>query len=323
MTLTQNELVSVQQMIQAANTIAVVSHERPDGDAIGSLLAVVIAFQQADKQVTAHLLDGLPGRYSFLPGADSVHAKLPENADLWIFVDASDVDRSGFPSEQIPETVDIQIDHHPTNTRFAKFNVVDDKAASTTQILYDLLSTLGFELTPAVATNLLVGLVTDTIGFRTHNVTPEVLEIAANLMRHGASMAEIYEKVLSERSFVSVHYWGKGLNRLERSNGLVWASLTLKDRSEVGYPGSDDADLVNILSSIEGAHIALVFVEQSQTSVKVSWRSSPEYDVSKTAFSFGGGGHKQAAGATIEGTLAEVQAQVLAATEMLLAPQEA
>jgi phosphoesterase RecJ-like protein len=190
-------------------------------------------------------------------------------------------------------------------------------------MLFGLLPELGFEIDRDVATNLLVGLITDTIGFRTHNVTPEVLEIAADLMRRGASMARLYEKVLSERSFVSVHYWGKGLNRIERSNGIVWTSLTLKDREEVGYPGSDDADLVNILSRIEGAQIALVFVEQSKSSVKVSWRSSPDYDVSQTAFSFGGGGHKQAAGATIEGSLPEVQRRVLTATEALLVPQEA
>lgn len=323
MTLTQSELESLQQMIQTADSIAVISHERPDGDAIGSLLAMVMALKQRGKNVSAHLIEGLPGRYSFLPGSESVSPSLPLEADLWIFVDASDAERSGFASGQIPERIDIQIDHHPTNTRFAKVNIVDDQAASTTQILFELLRALGFEIDTAVATNLLVGLVTDTIGFRTHNVTPEVMEIAAELMRRGASMAGIYEKVLSERSFVSVHYWGKGLNRIARSNGLVWTSLTLEDRNEVGYPGSDDADLVNILSRIEEAHIALVFVEQSASSVKVSWRSSPEYDVSQTASSFGGGGHKQAAGATIEGTLAEVQARVLAATEALLVPQEA
>jgi phosphoesterase RecJ-like protein len=310
-------------MIQAAKTVAIISHERPDGDAIGSLLAVVTAFRQMGKDGTAYLVEGLPGRYSFLPGAEFVSGTLPESADLWLFVDASDVDRSGFPPEQLPEVIDIQIDHHPTNTKFAKVNVVDDEAASTTQILFDLLPELGFSLTQAIASNLLVGLVTDTIGFRTHNVTPRVMEIAAELMHIGAPLAEIYEKVLSERSFVSVHYWGKGLNRLERANGMVWTSLTLEDRGEVGYPGSDDADLVNVLSSIQGAQIALVFVEQSPSSVKVSWRSTPEYDVSETAFSFGGGGHKQAAGATIGGTLEEVREKVLAATAALLVPQEA
>jgi phosphoesterase RecJ-like protein len=310
-------------MLTGADSIAVISHERPDGDAIGSLLATVTAFQQAGKNSTAHLVGGLPRRYSFLPGADSVNGKLPDSADLWVFVDASDSDRSGFPSELLPAQVDIQIDHHPTNTNFAKVNIVDDKAASTTQILFDFLPALGFEVDTAVASNLLVGLVTDTIGFRTHNVTSRVMEVAAELMRRGAPLADIYEKTLSERSYVSVHYWGKGLNRIKRANGLVWASLTLADRKEVGYPGSDDADLVNLLSKIDEAQIALVFVEQSPSSVKVSWRSTPEYDVSKTAFAFGGGGHKQAAGATIEGTLEEVEAQVLAATEALLAPQEA
>jgi phosphoesterase RecJ-like protein len=321
--LTQSELETVRQMIAGAQTIAVLSHERPDGDAIGSLLSVVSALQQAGKDVSAYLVGGLPGRYSFLPGANKVSDTLPTSADLWIFVDSSDVDRSGFPEGDLPATVDVQIDHHPTNTNFAKVNIVDDEAASTTQILFDLLPGLGFDLDTELATNLLVGLVTDTIGFRTHNVTPQVMEIAAELMRNGASLADIYEKTLNERRFVDVHYWGKGLNRIERSNGLVWTSLTLKDRLEVGYPGSDDADLVNILSSVQGTQIAVVFIEQSETSVKVSWRSTPGYDVSKTAFSFGGGGHKQAAGATIEGTLEEVQKRVLAATRALFIPQEA
>lgn len=323
MILLKSELETVQQMIEGANSIAVISHERPDGDAIGSLLATVIAFGREGKAITAHLVGGLPSRYTFLPGADAVSDTLPDAADLWVFVDASDIDRSGFPPDQIPAQIDIQIDHHPTNTRFARVNIVDDEAASTTQILFDLLVALGVEIDAAVASNLLVGLVTDTIGFRTHNVTPRVMEVAAELMRRGAGLAEIYEKTLSERTYVSVHYWGKGLNRIKRSNGLVWTSLTLSDRKEVGYPGSDDADLVNILARIEEAHIALVFVEQSASSVKVSWRSTPEFDVSKTAFAFGGGGHKQAAGATIEGTLEEVEAQVLAATEALLTQQEA
>jgi phosphoesterase RecJ-like protein len=323
LTLTQSELEALQRMITGAQTVAVISHERPDGDAIGSLLSVVTALQQEDKDVSAHLVGGLPGLYSFLPGAHAVSDSLPSSADIWIFVDSSDVDRSGFPKGELPEMVDVQIDHHPTNTRFAKVNIVDDEAASTTQILFDLLPKLGFSLNTEVATNLLVGLVTDTIGFRTHNVTPRVMEIAAVLMRKGAPLAEIYDRTLNDRRFVDVHYWGKGLNRIERSDGLVWTSLTLKDRFEVGYPGSDDADLVNILSSIQGAQIAIVFIEQSETSVKVSWRSTPEYDVSKTAFSFGGGGHKQAAGATIEGTLEEVQERVLTATEALLVPQEA
>lgn len=318
MILAQNELELLQRKINGAETVAVVSHERPDGDAIGSLLSLVTALRQKGKQASAHLVGGLPGRYDFLPGASSVSETLPSSADLWIFVDSSDAGRSGFPAELLPETIDIQVDHHPTNTGFAGVNVVDAEAASTTQILYDLLPGLGFEINTEVATNLLVGLVTDTIGFRTNNVTPKVLEIAADLMRMGASLAEIYEKVLTERRFVDVHYWGKGLTKIERQNGLVWTSLTLNDRREVGYPGSDDADLVNILSSVEGADIAVVFVEQSESSVKVSWRSTPEYDVSQTAFSFGGGGHKQAAGATINGTLAEVQKQVLAATEALL-----
>lgn len=319
----QSSLESLRRQIHAAQSIALVSHERPDGDAVGSLLAFSVALEKAGKRVSAHLVEGLPGSFSFLPGSELVESSLPDAADMWFFVDCSDADRSGFPHQQIPQPIDLNVDHHPTNTRFAKINIVDPQAASTTQLLFDLLPAMGLDLDTDVATNLLAGLVTDTIGFRTQNVTPQVLEQAAVLMRRGASLAELYERLLVKQKYVTVQYWGRGLDRMQRSDGVVWASLTLEDRHKINYPGSDDADLVNILSSIQDTQIAIVFVEQKGGKVKVSWRSRPEHDVSGIALSFGGGGHRQAAGATIEGALEEVQVRVLAATEALLIPQEA
>ena len=140
------------------------------------------------------------------------------------------------------------------------------------------------------------------------------MEIAAELINLGAPMAEIYARTLNQRSFVSAQYWGKGLNRLERKNGILWTSLTIEDRKVVGYPGSDDADLVNLLATIEGIQVVLIFIEQIGGKVKVSWRSRPGVNVAEIAFSFGGGGHEQAAGATIEGDMQEIQQRVLTAT---------
>lgn len=306
--------------LNAAQQVIILSHERPDGDAVGSLLALTLSLERAGKNVTPVLVEGVPSRFRFLPGADKVTSEIPSGGDLLILVDAADLQRTGFPIETLPRQPDINIDHHPTNTDFANLNIVNQKASATTEILYDIIPQLGLEIDTEVATNLMTGLITDTIGFRTDSVTPRTLEIASELVGLGAPMAEIYSRTLNQRSFVSAQYWGKGLIRLERENGILWTSLTIEDRNAVGYPGSDDADLVNLLATIKGNQVVLIFVEQMGGKVKVSWRSRQGVDVAAIAFSFGGGGHKQAAGATIEGEMQEIQERVLTATRGFISP---
>ena len=135
----------------------------------------------------------------------------------------------------------------------------------------------------------------------------------------GADLAHIYREELVLKSYQAVRYWGAGLNRLEHKDGLVWTSLTLADREKIGYAGNDDADLVNVLSAVREAEIALIFIEQEHNQVKVSWRARPGLDVSGIAFSFGGGGHAAAAGADINGDLNEVMTRVIEKTRDLLA----
>ncbi|MGB2896589.1 MAG: bifunctional oligoribonuclease/PAP phosphatase NrnA [Anaerolineales bacterium] len=310
--------------LNTAHKVIILSHERPDGDAVGSLLALTLSLERAGKNITPVLLEGVPSRFRFLPGADKVLSDIPSDYDLLILVDAADHQRTGFPIETLPRQPDINIDHHPTNTNFALINIVNHKASATTEILYDVIPQLGLEIDAEVAANLMTGLITDTIGFRTNSVTARTLEIASKLVSIGAPMAEIYARTLNQRSFVSAQYWGKGLNRLERENGILWTSLTIEDRKAVGYPGSDDADLVNLLATINGIQVVLIFIEQTGGKVKVSWRSKQGVNVAEIAFSFGGGGHEQAAGATIDGDMQEVQELVLTATRDVLStsPEE-
>ena len=231
-------------------------------------------------------------------------------------VDASDRDRVG---EALPAdvVVDLNIDHHKTNTFYARYNLVEPQAVSTTAVLVDFIERLGLPLPREAAEALLTGLVTDTIGFRTANVTPEALRLAAKLMEKGADLSTLYFKALVERTYEALRYWGAGLSRLQREGPLVWTALTLADRKATGYPGNDDADLVNLLSAVQGAQVGVIFIEQPEGAVKVSWRARPGVDVSEVALQFGGGGHAPAAGATIPGTLAEAQEKVLAATRAL------
>ena len=180
--------------------------------------------------------------------------------------------------------------------------------------LLDRATGLGLQVTTDVATNLLMGLVSDTIGCRTSSVTPTVLRDAAHLIELGAPLREVYERGLNRHSFTSIRYWGAGLGRLERDHGLVWAELTLDDRRRVGYPGPDDADLINLMSSIDGADVTVIFVEQADDRTKVSWRARDGINVARVAGLFGGGGHEQASGAMVSGRLEDVKRIVLDAT---------
>lgn len=319
---------SIRQRLESAQRILVVSHVRPDGDAVGSLLGLGLALQSTGKDVQMVLSDRVPLSFRHLSGANQVRTRPEGKFDLVAVVDCSDLQRTGDALKEVLCTgdngssgngiPDINIDHHITNLNFASINLVETGAVATSEILAKILPELGLSLTDPVASALLTGIITDTLGFRTSNMTPEVLRVAAKLMDTGADLADLYRNALLGRSFEAARYWGKGLSNLQREGPLVWTTLSLEDRRQAGYPGRDDADLINIVSSIDDADIALVFVEQNPDLVKVSWRAQPGFDVSQIALSFGGGGHKAASGAELQGSLEEVKKKVLEATRTLL-----
>ncbi|HEX7973100.1 MAG TPA: DHHA1 domain-containing protein, partial [Anaerolineales bacterium] len=178
------------------------------------------------------------------------------------------------------------------------------------------------DVTQPVAAALLTGLITDTLGFRTSNMNPRALRLAADLMEQGVDLPELYRQALFQRSFEATRYWGYGLRQLQREGRLAWTSLTQADRQAVGYPGRDDADLINILSSIEDVDVVVIFVEQPNQHVKVSWRAQPGFDVSQVALSFGGGGHPAASGADVSGSIEEVRPRVLDSTRLVVSKQK-
>ncbi len=294
----------------------IASHVRPDADAVGSLLAIGLALEDAGKSVQYILQDGAE-QFDYLPGWQKIQPAPEETAEVVIVVDCSDPRRVGNVLDEYGPP-DIVIDHHKTNVEFAEINLVKSDQVATAAILFDHMPDWALTITPDVAVCLLAGIVGDTIGFRTSNVNSEALLKAAALMDLGASLPSIYQDEIVAKSYTAVKYWGAGLKRLERDNGLIWTCLTLDDKKEIGYSGTDDADLVNVLSSVSEADIALIFIEQLQNHVKVSWRARPGLDVSGIAFSFGGGGHAAAAGADIKGNLDEVMQRVIAETRKLL-----
>lgn len=311
------DIARTRQLLQKANLIALMTHQRADGDAIASMLALGLSLTMAEYRVCCVLPEGIPKRFQFLPGADLASRNLPTNADCFIALDCAEQKRIAFPKGAESITIDINIDHHITNTRFGKVNWVDPQAASTTQLLSCFMLEMGLPVEEDVATNLLAGLVSDTLGFRTENVSADVLRLAAAWQEMGAPLATIIERCLNQRTFVAARYWGCGLSRLLQENGIVWTTLRQVDRNHAGYTGNDDADLINLLSTIEGAEIAIILVEQPAGEVKVSWRSRNGIDVARIAEQFGGGGHEAAAGAMIAGDLEEIVSAVLTATRAI------
>lgn len=309
---------AVKARLNKASKVIVASHVRPDGDAIGSLLGLGLALRDAGKSVQMVLVDGVPSSFKHLEGSDLIVKAPVGDYDTFITVDSADFRRVGKAFESFGQP-DINIDHHKTNENFGKLNLIEPEEVATAAILTNHLPEWGYKITKPIAAALLTGIVTDTLGFRTSNTNPSALRLCASLMETGVDMTDLYMKSLVKKSFPAAKYWGAGLSKLEQKNGIVWSTLTLEDRKQSGYSGNDDADLINMISAIDGNKVGMIFVEQTDHHVKISWRAlEPDIDVSKVAKYFNGGGHAAAAGADIPGALSEIQPLVLTTTRQML-----
>jgi phosphoesterase RecJ-like protein len=317
--LNQGIINTIRNQLDQSRKVLIITHQRPDGDAIGSLLAIGLPLITVGKNVQLVIKDGVPENFQFLAGTELVQKNPVGQFDYLIVVDSAEIERTNtdISGYGLP---DLNIDHHKTNTNFAKINLVINDAVATAEILARYLPQFGLPITKPVADALLVGIVTDTIGFRTTNVNPDVLRLVADLMVLGGDLNGIYYKTIVDQSLSSARYWGAGLSKIQMEDGLVWTTLTLRERKAAGYAARDDADLVKILSAINGAKIALILTEQEAGYVKISWRlcgsEDTELDVSDIAQKFGGGGHKAAAGADVKGEINEVLQKALEETKI-------
>jgi phosphoesterase RecJ-like protein len=265
----------------------------------------------------------MPPELAFLPGADQILTTPPAGPwDLIVAMDSSDIRRLG---QAIPAGLPtcapiLNLDHHITNMRFGAFNWVDPSAAATAQIVVNLVDALQaampsapVHLPPEAATCLLTGLVTDTRGFRTSNVTLDVMNTAMRLMERGADLAAIAERTLDYRPLGVIRLWGPALDAVQVDGLVIWTRVTQAMRARVGAPNGSDGGLVSFLLNAPEASISAVFSEKTDGRVEVSLRARPGYDVSGVALALGGGGHPQASGCTVDGPLSEAEARVLAA----------
>jgi len=325
------------KLIQQAEHILLICHVAPDGDAIGSLLGLGLGLELLGKSSTRACESQPPAKFGFLRGFETI-TDAPDHGpcDLVISLDSSDPGRMGnvYDSERLAGVPLINLDHHVTNLSFGDINLVDISAASTAEVVLSLLDRLGVSVGPHpdalfadIATCLLTGIVTDTLGFRTANVTPQVMEATVRLMQAGASLAQVTHWSFNQRPLAELSLLARGLGRLQAQDGLAWSEITLDDRRAAGLESTDfselsradaakraangDAGLVGMLVRTQEAHIAAVFVEKGHNRIEISFRADPGFDVSQLALSLGGGGHPAASGCTIDGSLEAAKARVL------------
>jgi phosphoesterase RecJ-like protein len=302
------------EAIDRANSILLVTHLSPDGDAIGSLLGLANTLLARGKNPTLAVDGGVPDYLQFLPGAAQVRDKLKQGEwDVMVLLDSSDEERTGEVGVygRAHSRFVINLDHHPTNTMFGDLHLVVPTAVSATEIVAAWIDAMPQEMTKDMALPLLTGLVTDTMGFRTSNVRAETLGLAQRLMAAGASLTEVMARTLNNRPFSTLELWRSAMPSVVLEDSLIMGTITQEDLKRARLTETTDGDLVSILISAREAMIAVVFKETNDGRVELSFRCKPGFDVSQVAFTLGGGGHKQAAGATIPGTLDEAKARVI------------
>ncbi len=313
-----NETLSAEQVVDlftGHNKIFIAAHIMPDGDCIGSALGLTWALRKLGKTVTVTCHDHVSNTFDYLPGHAELTPKLPTDEDLLVFVDGSSADRFGpaFDDKFFVGRPVLEIDHHVTNENFAPLNYVDSKAASTAEIITQFVCDLAVPLDPTIAQCLLTGIVTDTLGFRTSNTTVETMKTATELMQAGGEIPEIIENAFNRVSLPSLRLRGRVLSDAHLDGIVLWAEIPLTLARQLGVNGNGTGGIVNQLLGVEGVRIAILMTEKDSGKIDVGFRSRMGYDVAEVARKLGGGGHKQASGALIEGPLPVARARVLAA----------
>jgi phosphoesterase RecJ-like protein len=312
----QADLDAVVEALRSHDRFVVTTHENPDGDALGSMLAATLALRQLGKDVSMYLAGPapLPGEYRFMP-LDELRRTLPDDSTerVLLAVDCANESRLGPDPEvihQAPFTIDV--DHHHDNTRFGDVNLIVADASSTSVVLRDVFAELGVVLTPEIAEALYIALVTDTGRFQYANTTPKALRLAAELVEAGADVHRVFQGVYESVQFAKLKLLARALDRAQVFEGgaLVVSFLLRDDFTAVGAAEPYSEGIIDYLRAVEGAIVSVLIREPPRSdgpTRRVSLRSSTdEIDVSAIARKSGGGGHRQAAGFSSEQSVEEI-----------------
>ena len=316
----------IAELLRSQNTFLVLTHYRPDGDAVGSQLALALLLKALGKTVEAWNDDGVPAKFHFLPHADVITRPPaePKDFDVVIAIDTSTWQRVGSAAQRIGNRKHfINIDHHVSNEKFADINWIVPEASASGQIVFDLIKRGGFKMTREIAVCLFAAISTDTGSFNYTNTSAESLRVAAELVDTGINVGEICRHVYESYPYARLMLLQRALAQLQLADQgrIAYTWITVKMFEESGAKREDTEGLIDSARSIEGVLVAVLFEEMAEPGkVRISLRSKhPRIDVNAIARRFGGGGHSAAAGARISGEPHEIERKVLAAVSETLA----
>ncbi len=305
-------------LVQTANRIVIATHQRPDSDALGSMVAVSQWLSSLGKEHMQFCMHQAPDTLEWLTWYDPITNDLEVvrewNADLYIVLDCGDLKHPGLDefiaSLPIHPRI-INIDHHATNKQFGEHNIVLTDTASTTEILYQLFTELEIQITPRMASALLAGILGDTYNFTNPNTTQDSMHIASELLKHGASLPKVSEAIFNNKSLSTLQAWGKLLTQAlyVPEWELAVVVINAADLEADQLIASEVSDgMANFLNNLTGVSAALIVHQQTNGFIKGSLRTNSDLiDVSKLATMLGGGGHKKAAGFQFQGQLVKVE----------------
>ena len=299
--------------IKKAETIVILTHEGPDGDAIGSSLGLYFALQTIGKNADV-IIPEYSKSFRFMPGVNMIkESSSIEHYDLAISLDCADSKiLKGYTKYFENAKMKIVIDHHGSNTMYGDINFINPAAPACAEILVEMFNYFGIELNKEIATSIMTGIITDTGGF-CYNATAETFEFAADITRLGVNISEIFRKTLYTKNRASFE-----LNKIARErmqfleNGKVtFTYITNEDQEKAGAVQGDHEGIVEIGKYIEDVEVSIFLHETKEKGFKISLRSLEYVDVAKIAIMLGGGGHYKAAGAYMRGTPEEIRNKVL------------
>lgn len=306
------------QLINRYERFMVCCHVHPDGDAIGSLLAVGLTLKNLGKQVSIVCSESVPTVYHFLEGCQLIKTeKSPDfQPEVLICVDCAEKERTAVAPDiwEVPDLVVVNLDHHITNAGFGEVNLIDPEASATGELVYRILAEGGYTIDYPIALALYTAIATDTGFFRYDSTSSYTLETASMLVKnYGVSPSKVAEQVHEQKSYNSIRLLGEVLTNLQltKDGKVAWIVLDQNLLAKFPVENEETESYVNYARSIEGVEIGILFKELKPNEIKLSWRSTAAVDVSKLAACFGGGGHARAAGCTINGTIESVVQRVL------------
>lgn len=303
--------------LRGASSVVVCAHVNPDGDAIGSVLALALALNEIGVPAIPTLADEAPAprTYAFLPGFETLRPATGLDApEVFVSLDTPNFSRLGVaePVARTAKTL-VVIDHHPDNAGFGTLNLCDSTSASTSQLVWRLLPELGVAADSAISTCAYVGLVTDTGRFQYSNATARSHRDAADMIDVGVDVNAVYERLYEERSPAGIALIGRVISRITLANGgdVAYSWITDDDLIELGAGPEETENLIDSVRTLGGISVA-VLMKEGDGETRANLRAKANVDVAQVARSFGGGGHVRAAGFTFAGSMSQLLPQLLA-----------